>query len=198
MSPHRLAQFTDAIFAFSATILVLNFVVPSVGGSDNAALAHSLIAQWPRLLAFLLSFGVVVNYWRLHSAMFVGVKTIDHRTIMYNVVLLIVAAFVPYATNVAGTYPALPAAAVLYSLTLLIAAVAGLALIRHLVVSNAYGPETPSSAREAIGRVRLAVYIRIVGLAFAFFFPIVSYAIYWVVIVYYMMAGQIDTYSAKD
>lgn len=198
MSPHRLAQFTDGIFAISATLLVLNFAVPAIGDGGNGALTQHLLEQWPRLLAFLLSFGVVVNYWRLHSAMFVGIQEIDHRTIMFNVILLVMAAFVPYATNVAGTYPTLPAAAVLYSVTLLIAGAAGLGMSRHLMRSDAYHGVVPPGALEASKRIKLAVYFRIVGLAFAFFFPIISYAIYWVVIVYYLMLGQVDVYAAME
>lgn len=192
MSPHRLSQFSDGIFAISATLLVLNFVVPALGAPDNSALIRGLLPQWPKLLAFLLSFGVVVNYWRVHSALLAGVKRIDHRTSMLNVAWLVMAAFVPYATNVAGSYPTLPAAAVLYSLTLLVPAVAALALSHHLFETDAYHGPPPPSAIEAGVRIKLAVYIRLTGLAFAFFLPLVSYAIYWVVIIYYAMIAELD------
>ena len=198
MTPHRLSQFSDGIFAISATLLVLNFIVPSLATPDNSSLISHLVAQWPKLLAFLLSFGVVVNYWRVHSALFAGVKETDHRTTMLNVAWLAMAAFVPYATNIAGTYPTLAAAAVLYSLTLLVPAIAALALSRHLTESDAYHGVVPASALEAGKRVKLAVYIRLTGLAFAFFLPVVSYAIYWVVIVYYVMIGQLDVSPAEE
>lgn len=198
MSPHRLSQFSDGIFAISATLLVLNFVVPTSAAPDNNVLIMHLVAQWPKLLAFLLSFGVVVNYWRVHSALFAGVKETDHRTTMLNVAWLVMAAFVPYATNVAGTYPTLPAAAVLYSLTLLVPAVAALGLSHHLLETDAYHGFIPPSALEAGKRIKLAVYIRVAGLIFAFFLPVVSYAIYWVVIIYYVMIGQLDVSPAEE
>lgn len=195
MSPHRLSEFSDGIFAISATLLVLNFVVPPIGNPDSAVLTTRLLQQWPRLLAFLLSFGVVINYWRVHSALFLNVKQIDHKTMMLNVAWLVVAAFVPYATNVAGTYPMLAPAAVLYSLTLLVPALVGFALSRHLVSSNSYHNGIPPAAIDAAKRIKLAVYIRIIGLAFAFFLPVVSYVIYWIVIIYYMMLPQFDIYA---
>lgn len=197
MTPHRLTQLSDGIFAISATLLILNFAVP-IAGSDNAALAQRLIEQWPKGLAFLLSFGVVVNYWRLHSWLFRRVQVVDHRTDILNVLLLLTVAFMPYATNVAGTYPTLRAAAVLYSLTLLIAAIADAALSHHLIASNAYKGPIPQGARDANKLITFAVYIRIVGLAFAFFLPIVSYVIYWIVIIYYASLRGVDAYATDE
>ncbi len=110
MSPQRLSQFTDGIFAFSATLLILNFAVPAVANQNNTALTIGLVSQWPKLLAFLLSFGVIINYWRSHGTVFRGLHVVDHRTIVLNVMLLAVTAFVPYVTNVVGSYPTLPAA----------------------------------------------------------------------------------------
>jgi uncharacterized membrane protein len=131
MNEHRLEAYTDGIFAIAATLLVLNFAVPIVTSGTNAELLHGLVAEWPKLLAFLLSFGVITNYWRMNSALFRGVRVADHKAMTYNLILLVTAALVPYATNVAGTYPTLPAAAVLYSVTLLVAALAGFFLSRN-------------------------------------------------------------------
>ena len=196
MSPNRLEQFTDAIFAFSATLLVLNFAVPAFDGANNGALAHALLLQWPKLLAFLLSFFIMVNYWRLHSAMFHEVRVVDHRTTMLNTAFLVVSAFIPYATNVAGTYPMLPAAAVLYSIVLLIGALLGFFIGRHLIESGAYNSDVPpEQARAAHRRIQFSLYIRAVGLIFAFFLPIVSYLIYWVMIVYFLSFSAIENSS---
>ncbi|HVA27851.1 MAG TPA: TMEM175 family protein [Candidatus Baltobacteraceae bacterium] len=196
MTHHRLEAYSDGIFTISATLLVLNFAVPIVMPSDNAMLMHRLIEQWPRLLAFLLSFGVTMNYWRLHSAMFRGVTIVDHTTVMWNLLLLAAAAFVPYATNVAGTYPTLPAAAVMYSLTLLLAGLFGLLLSNHLIASRAYGEAVPDVVGMLRRRIIVAVIMRVVGLGFAFFLPVVSYAIYWLVIIYYLFVRGADTYRA--
>lgn len=193
MTPSRLEQFSDGIFAFSATLLVLNFVVPELGNTSNGALTHALASQWPKLLVFLLSFFIMVNYWRLHSAMFHDVRMLDHTTIMLNTAFLVVSAFIPFATNVAGTYPTLPAAAVLYSVVLLAGALIGFFMVRHLIESGAYTVDvTPEHARVTYRRIRFSLYIRVVGLAFAFFFPIVSYAIYWVMIIYFLSFSAID------
>ncbi len=190
-------MYTDGIFAIAATLLVLNFAVPVVSATDNTGLLNELFKQWPKALVFLLSFGVITNYWRLHSAMFRGVCVIDHKTMVYNLVLVVTAAFVPYATNVAGTYPTLPAAAVMYSITLLIAAIAGQRMSQHLIASNAYAGDVPAGAREAHRRITLAIVLRIVGLGFAFFLPIATYATYWLVIIYYVCVSGVDAYGNR-
>jgi uncharacterized membrane protein len=197
MTPSRLEQFADGIFAISATLLVLNFTVPVLGDASNGALVHALASQWPKLLAFLLSFFIMLNYWRLHSAMFHEVRVLDHTTILLNAAFLVVAAFIPYATNVAGTYPTLPAAAVLYSVVLLAGALLGFLMVRHLIESGAYkADEPPESARVTYRRIRSSLYIRVVGLIFAFFLPILSYLIYWVMIIYFLSVSEIDNSSA--
>jgi TMEM175 potassium channel family protein len=196
MTPSRLEQFADGIFAISATLLVLNFAVPVLADANNGPLVLALESQWPKLLAFLLSFFIIVNYWRLHSAMFRDVRVLDHPTIMLNTAFLVVAAFIPYATNVAGTYPTLPAAAVLYSVVLLIGALLGFFLVRHLIESGAYQVGVPPElARATYRRIRFSLYIRVVGLIFAFYLPIVSYLIYWVMIVYFLSFNAIDDAS---
>jgi uncharacterized membrane protein len=196
VTPTRLEQFTDGIFAISATLLILNFAVPVLSDANNKTLADALIAQWPKLLAFLLSFFIILNYWRLHSAMFHDVRVLDHTTIMLNTGFLVVAAFMPYATNVAGAYPTLPAAAVLYSIVLLTGALLGFFMVRHLIASGAYLSDAPPEhARATYGRIRFSLYIRVVGLVFAFFFPIVSYLIYWVMIIYFLSFSAIDNSS---
>lgn len=196
MTPARLEQFADGIFAISATLLVLNFAVPEFGDASNGALVHALVSQWPKILAFLLSFFIIVNYWRLHSAMFHDVRALDHQTIMLNTAFLVVAAFIPYATNVAGTYPTLPAAAVLYSIVLLAGALIGFFMSRHLIKSHAYQTDAPpEQARATYRRIRFSLYIRAAGLILAFFLPIASYVIYWVMIIYFLTFSKIDNSS---
>jgi len=193
MTPSRLEQFADGIFAFSATLLVLNFAVPMLGDTGNGALVHALLTQWPKLLAFLLSFFIIVNYWRLHGAMLHDVRVLDHTTMLLNTAFLVVATLIPYATNVAGTYPTLPAAAVLYSIVLLAGALLGFFMARHLIESGAYEVAVPPErAKATYRRIRFSLYIRAVGLVFASFLPIVSYLIYWVMIIYFLSFSAID------
>jgi hypothetical protein len=68
--------------------------------------------------------------------------------------------------------------------------------VRHLIESGAYKVDVaPEYARVTYRRIRFSLYIRVVGLIFAFFLPTVSYAIYWVMIIYFLSFSAIDNFS---
>jgi uncharacterized membrane protein len=192
MNQHRLGMYTDGILCIAATLLVLNFAVPVVPTNDNTELVRRLIEQWPKAVAYIFSFFVITNYWRLHNALFRAARVIDYRSTMLNALLLVTAAFIPYATNVVGTHPTLPAAAVLYSATLLIGTIAWKLLIQYLVDSNAYHGETTETVRMANRRMTVNLYVRVIALVLALFLPIVSYAIHWGVMIYYALFRELD------
>ncbi|MGM0819568.1 MAG: TMEM175 family protein, partial [Actinomycetota bacterium] len=59
----RIANLSDALFAIAMTLLVLRIEAPDAEGD---ALAGAVIAQWPQLLAFVISFAVVAHFWWVH------------------------------------------------------------------------------------------------------------------------------------
>jgi uncharacterized membrane protein len=193
MDKARLQFYSDGVFVIAATLLVLTFTVPVIKDGVNAELAAKLLALWPRFLIYVLSFAVIGNVWRLHNAVFNGAERIDHTTILINLGILVITAFIPFVTAVAGTYPTLPAAAVLYSATLLVVNVDGYWLVLHLRRIGAYGEPPPPSVEAAMRRIRHGMAIRVVGLVAAFFLPVVSYAIFLIGTLYYMLVGDIDT-----
>jgi uncharacterized membrane protein len=192
MNKNRLEAYSDGVFVIAATLLVLNFTVPVVGNGLNTELAAKLFSLWPQLLIFLLSFGVIGNIWRLHSAIVGSATIIDHTTVMLNMLLLASTAFIPFATNVAGTYPASPAAAVLYSATLLFSVIVGNSMVINLIRTKAYGTVVPPVAYAAMRRMRVVLVIRFAGFVCAFFAPVVSYAIFWIILMYYVFVSDID------
>ena len=89
--PHdssRVESFSDAVFAFSATLLVVALEVPS----DSSALIAELHGFW----AFGLSFGALVLLWSVHRSFFRRYKIADAWTIFLNSVLLFVILFYVY------------------------------------------------------------------------------------------------------
>ena len=60
----RIAAVSDGIFAFAATVLVLDFHTPEVADvHTEAELAGALIASAPRLLPWLLSLMTLGIFW---------------------------------------------------------------------------------------------------------------------------------------
>src|SRR5438132_1257264 len=104
LPPHRLEAFSDGVFAIASTLLVLDLHVPELAAvaRTRGGLWGALLAQWPRLLSYLISFGIVGFYWVGHHLMLHFVRHVDRRFLFLNVVFLMLVAFMPYPAAVLG------------------------------------------------------------------------------------------------
>jgi hypothetical protein len=84
----RLEGFSDAIFGFAATLLVVSLEVPR----DFASLAASLRG----FVAFGLSFAVLVGIWTVHRSFFKRFKVGDLTIVSLNTALLFLVLFYVY------------------------------------------------------------------------------------------------------
>jgi uncharacterized membrane protein len=92
----RLVAFSDGVFAITITLLVLEIRPPT----DDENLLDGLIALWPSYLAYALTFLFIGQVWANHHVMFDHVRTADRVVLLLNTVLLMVVAFLPFATSV--------------------------------------------------------------------------------------------------
>ena len=92
----RVEAFSDGVFAIAITLLILEIKVPH--------LLHALLAEWPSLLAFVLSFSAVLVMWINHHGLFNLMQTIDRRSLVANGLLLLLVTFVPFPTAVLAAY----------------------------------------------------------------------------------------------
>ncbi len=107
----RLVAFSDAVFAFAITLLVLDIHVPDLPrGSSDAAWRTALLAIWPHALSFLISFFVIGRMWIAHHGLFALVSRYDPRLMWPALLLLLAVVFMPFATGLlsAGNNAALP------------------------------------------------------------------------------------------
>jgi uncharacterized membrane protein len=108
----RLVFFSDAVFAIAITLLVLPLTEADL---EDEHLASQLLALWPELLSFALSFLVVGTYWIAHHRMFDHIVRLDVRMLWINLVFLACIAFLPFPTAVLGRHGDTTAAVVLYA-----------------------------------------------------------------------------------
>jgi uncharacterized membrane protein len=94
--PARLVAFSDAVFAITITLLVLDIKAPG----DYANLLHGLGALWPSYLAYVLTFLFIGQVWANHHVMFDHIRAADRVILLLNTVLLMIVAFLPFATSV--------------------------------------------------------------------------------------------------
>jgi uncharacterized membrane protein len=144
----RLVFFSDAVFAIAITLLILEVHVPVLprGASDTAYL-QALADLLPSFIGYIVSFWVVGMFWIGHHRAFSMASRHSRGMLGWNLFLLGIIAFMPFATaffslNAAGRVPTL-----FYCVTLLAAA-----LLNMKVVRIATGPEMvdPRADAEAI------------------------------------------------
>jgi TMEM175 potassium channel family protein len=92
----RLVAFSDAVFAITITLLVLEIRPPT----DYSNLLHGLLALWPSYLAYAVTFLFIGQVWANHHVMFDNIRAADRVVLLLNTFLLMAVAFLPFATSV--------------------------------------------------------------------------------------------------
>src|ERR671923_1567424 len=119
VSSTRVEAFSDAVFAITITLLVLEIGRPEVGNGDLGA---ALLDQWPEYLAFAVSFFYVGVIWLNHHALFASIRQVDLGFNWINLGILGTSALVPFPTGVLasalseGSHADQQAAVVLYGI----------------------------------------------------------------------------------
>jgi uncharacterized membrane protein len=194
MNKQRFEGFSDSVFAFAITLLVLGVALPQAHYASNATLSAALAALWPNVLAYILSFAVIGLMWQNHHALFRLVETIDRKTILLNLALLGGVAFIPFVTSTLGSYPTMPASTFLYGTVLTLCAIANNLMILHLVRSRAFhGNVDDSVIAQAVRAYREALITYLVAAIVALFAPIVSFAGYLAIVIYFLIPRGIDS-----
>lgn len=92
----RLESFSDGVFGFAITLLVLDIHVPVV--RDNTTLFSLLLADWPTYLSFLIGFFTILICWINHHFMFDYIYKSNSPLLLLNGFKLLVVTFTPFAT----------------------------------------------------------------------------------------------------
>lgn len=148
----RVTAFTDAAVAIALTLLVLPLVDIAHGGSGPVS---ALLREHDDdVLAFLLSFFVVMAFWRGHRRLFEPLVRLDETLLSLNVLWLLGVVFLPVPTAVL-TFEgdSQRAATVLYLSNLLFVALMGVGMVgwisRHPALLD---PERAATMRPHLRR----------------------------------------------
>jgi uncharacterized membrane protein len=189
MNKARVESFSDGVFAFAITLLVLGITVPDINVADDQLLASALLRAIQQLVPYVTSFATIGIIWLNHHSMFHEVEQVKHATLTLNLFLLLVVAFMPYPTSVVGRYGALRSAVALYGATFTAAGLAFSALwfnirknrlsreredharIRSTTIRNLIGPVIyPAATALAFRALKTSLGI-FFGLAAFYFLP---------------------------
>jgi uncharacterized membrane protein len=116
MPKNRLEAFADGIFAFAATLLILNLAV-----SGTRPLGPELLGIWTSYVAYAISFTTIGIIWINHHTVMNQIHHVDRTFLMINVFFLMFIAFIPFPTRLLALnmlFSGGEAAALAYGVTL--------------------------------------------------------------------------------
>lgn len=93
-SKERMIAISDGVFAVVITIMVLDIKEPI--GNLSGLESHRLVIQ---LLSYLISFGVVAQYWVFHQELFTNLKTVTIKILIGNLYYLCPICLIPFVTT---------------------------------------------------------------------------------------------------
>src|SRR5213080_2449475 len=97
----RLIFFSDAIFAIAITLLALDIRLPSLSPNvTDADLFNQLLALGQKYYSFSISFLAIGLYWLGHHRMFQYIVRYDAILLLFNFLLLMCIAFIPFPSSV--------------------------------------------------------------------------------------------------
>jgi uncharacterized membrane protein len=135
---------------------VLELGVPKP--ESPGTLAHKLWEQWPSYVAYVVSFVTIGVIWINHHAMLRRVQTVDHSVLVFNVLLLMLIAVLPWTTALLAEYlredDGQHLAAAIYGGSLLAMALSFFAMQRYLLVAK------PELVVESLGPAERAAVMR--------------------------------------
>src|SRR3984893_6408403 len=190
MNKARVEAFSDGVFAFAITLLVLSIPIPDIKSADDQLLTAGLLRAIPQLIPYVTSFATIGIIWLNHHSMFHEVEKVKHTTLTLNLLLLLVIAFIPYPTGVIGRYGALRSAVVLYGATFTAGGLAFSALwfdIRRNRLSREH--EDHARIRSTTARNLIGPVIYPLATALAFIAPKRSLGSFFGLAAFYYLPG---------
>lgn len=119
---NRVVNFSDAVFAFAATLLVLKIDLPQITNPhESTEFLKAIEMLWPQYLANIISFLIIGYYWLNHHAIFGLIKKFDNTIVWLNLLFLILVSFLPFPIDLYGTYMTNPIVVAFYSASLALA-----------------------------------------------------------------------------
>jgi len=190
----RFEAFSDGVFAFAITLLILGIVLSPLTHPTDAQLSSALLGLWPNVVAYLLSFAVIGIMWQNHHALFRMIARVDRMTVFLNLTLLAATVFIPFATNTLGAYPTMRSSTFLYGVVLALCATSYNLMLTHLVRTSAFNERVGEHTIKAtVGAYRFGWVGYAISMLLALVAPLAAFAAYLIVAAYYIFPSGVDS-----
>jgi TMEM175 potassium channel family protein len=186
LSKDRMEGFSDGVFGFAITLLVLDIAVRPPGTP-----LQQVLHGWPSYLAYVISFLTIGGTWLLHTALTDQLARADSLFLRLNLLVLLVVVFLPFPTKLVADAlhehdtSGERVYVTMYGLTLLAIRLLGAALDayarhQHLYSPKGEGEELHRDQRKFLPVIIGYVIAILVGLAV----PTAAVALYFGIAVY--------------
>lgn len=135
MGKGRLEAFSDGVLAVAITLLAFNL---HAGVRSKVPLATQIREQWPSFAAYVLSFFIIGVIWLNHHYLLTLTNTVDRRLMLYNLLLLLFVAAIPYATATYADYVLLSGADAHTAVLVYTFIMEGMAVSRFLICHHIF------------------------------------------------------------
>ena len=196
LSKARVEALTDGIFAVAMTLLILDIKVPAVPGGH---LPRELLALWPRVLSYAISFVMLGIYWVGQHNQFHLIRQTDRTLLWINIFFLMTLCFVPFSTALLSSYPGEQVAVAVYGGNLV---VIGLILEAHWSYATRgrrlVDPELDArTIRFASRRILIGPGVFGAAIAVSFLSTTAALVIFALAPIVYFFPGKIDRHWSE-
>jgi uncharacterized membrane protein len=178
--------FSDGVYGFAATLLVLDLALQGTGTP-----LERVLHAWPGYLAYLVSFLTIGVSWLLHTALTDQLARVDSLFLRLNLLVLLVVVFLPFPTGLVADalrHDDISAERVyvtMYGLTLLAIRLLGSALDAYARHEHLYSPATEGEELHTDRRKLLPVVIGyVIAIIIGLLLPVAAVALYFGLAVY--------------
>jgi len=109
----RIIGISDAIFAFSLTLLAADLIVPNLASTGSLQFSKELIDEIPRFFYFILTFLITWAYWAKHHRIFRFIRRYDDVLIRLNMFFLFFILLMPFITKVINQHSSIQIAVII-------------------------------------------------------------------------------------
>lgn len=190
----RIENLADGVFSIAMTLLILEVRVPEIADhTETWELVKQLLAVWPKLLSFCLSFVVLGVYWVGHHNQFHHVRHTNRMFLWINIFYLMSISFLPFSAALLGTYNTQQVAVVIYGFHL-----TTIGLISYWHWAYAWHHQLldphldPRVYRMAMWRILMGPILSVIAICLSFVSLSVSILVYMLMLLVYIAPSKLD------
>jgi len=174
----RIAALSDGIFAFAATVLVIEIHTPDIASIHTEAdLLAALAADAPQLLTWLLSLMTLGIFWVGQQTQLNYLERSDRNLTWLHLAFLFPVTILPFATRLLTTFTGLRVALLLYWFNILVLGALLYACWGYTVKAKLIPGETPEEVKSGVcHRIVIAQVFYATGAALCVFSTYLSIA----------------------